>query len=355
MLNLNEFQILLNYAKNNIAYEDFVSACKSKSNPVLNEYISGRISAAEILLSLRDADFINFIGNSGYSKKDIDFIFKTLRDPNSSDFPRIGGLKRFQRYSEKMGLQIIDPIKRVEKIKKLNMDDFLRILSNSNTMLRGNSGFLKVFRLFRGQVGGVAGNVDIIPPKNQLQHFEQHFNQMKKNLTVENLPYYAYMTFIVMIYLHMFKDGNGRTSRIAYYLIRDGTFNENENNSRNSDIDRLHIAINEYSVMKLFRLYGIKKPQDFTITYAYVSKGSEVALSDIKNSIQFLAARKTLLSKGLILDDIETINRNDFIDSDFEGFEENYEMLNDEFYGVILDIASKIYTGKPELVKNAFP
>ncbi|MEI8008442.1 MAG: hypothetical protein WCI00_03300 [bacterium] len=55
---------------------------------------------------------------------------------------------------------------------------------------------------------GIPGDEELEPPEDSNKEFEKVFNEMKKNITEENIKKYAAKIYAGIVFAHMFIDGN---------------------------------------------------------------------------------------------------------------------------------------------------
>lgn len=114
-----------------------------------------------------------------------------------------------------------------EALDEITPDVALKILMHINSQLR-NDKFRKRSEVFSSTMQRVmvesstlGGSKELIAPEPELQRelFEEYLDAIKKTKGKEKK---ALLAFYAINNLHFFIDGNGRTSRAVYYLIRDG-------------------------------------------------------------------------------------------------------------------------------------
>jgi len=159
-----------------------------------------------------------------------------------SEFHRKASYSRFVRFARRMGLDIATPEEKLRWIKTVDVKQFMDIISVSNGLLRGFFRFERWNRRKKiyGTIVGPSGEVELCPPDNPEIEFARFFGVFQKQITIQNMKQYAVMLYMALIFAHVFPDGNGRISRIAYFIITsNGLPDINKINKRNPGVHRM--------------------------------------------------------------------------------------------------------------------
>ncbi len=139
-------------------------------------------------------------------------------------------IDRFERFTELSGLAIEDPSERVDSLKTIGSDQFLDLLSVTNGLVRGEEGFTRWSGKAAMSKVMMNGITDIDPPDNAHEAFGDFLKGLQESIEgPEDLDRAAVETYFAIIGSHMFVDGNGRTARAAYEMIKHGEVPDNQN------------------------------------------------------------------------------------------------------------------------------
>lgn len=122
--------------------------------------------------------------------------------------------ERVIRYLKKIGyFELIKDDKKFEEFfQSLNFDQFKRIVFAFNSLLKNKHTHEKGVSENVVRVGSIMG----VRPELREELFENVFNSLKK---LDNNQDRAMLLYYQLLRLHMFSDGNGRTSRFFYELF----------------------------------------------------------------------------------------------------------------------------------------
>ncbi len=168
---------------------------------------------------------------------------------------------RFVRFARRLGLDIATKEDKVLFIKSTTPEKFLDILSVSSGLLRGIFKFRRWKNHKPGRYAPKSGvyGIDFIPPNNPQVEFKKFFALMQENITVKNIEVWAVKLFYAIIYAHMFRDGNGRLARNAYFImVSDGLLDEKKSSERHDGILNVHTELNRATTYYLLNKEGIK-------------------------------------------------------------------------------------------------
>ena len=108
---------------------------------------------------------------------------------------------------------------KVHRIKQIDYTRFMDILSTINGILIWKDKFQRWKEEISKTIVGIPGDEELEPPEDSNKEFEKIFNEMKKNITEENIKKYAAKIYAGIVFAHMFIDGNWRTARNIYTLM----------------------------------------------------------------------------------------------------------------------------------------
>lgn len=116
-------------------------------------------------------------------------------------------------------------------LEKMSPDDALNFLQHLNSHLR-NEKVSKKSEIYGNGVNRMVvsspiegGEKELIAPDPELQRelFDEYFEAIK---TIDDKDKKAALAYYALNNLHLFSDGNGRTSRAVYYLIKNGNLSD---------------------------------------------------------------------------------------------------------------------------------
>ena len=250
------------------------------------------------------------------------------------------GHGRFTSFMKRLGLEFATPQQIVNWIKSMDCNQFLNILSVSNSFLRG------IFKLakWEGKVKSVVtaqGDIMYLePPENVDNLFRNFFNQMKSSLNEHNLNLWAAKMYVAIVFTHMFADGNGRLARNAYYVMRTGgVLDESKSSNRSGSIAEIAMRINQQAGLSLFAREGIHL-KNFIDAANYRATKEESYWSEVE-SLRYLAAKRILQRrKEWIGNETLILYGNWSKDKQDQLFAE-YQKVLEEWYLETLNVASQ--------------
>lgn len=216
----------------------------------------------------------------------------TNADSPEARVDALGELKRFLSHA---GLEERDPTKRIEWLKNTDPQKILDVLSVINGQLRGT----EKFQRWEGQgvksIVGLGGNsefAEMEPPEHAEKEFEKLIVQIQNEINEENFPTEIAKLYTGIIYSHMFADGNGRTARAIYGLLKNGALPDAEHFAkRNPKITTFANDIDSAAMALLFKHEGVTEKTDGSYRH-YDLTTDGICIDVMTNYLKYLAARR---------------------------------------------------------------
>lgn len=191
-----------------------------------------------------------------------------------------------------------NPQQRVEMLRVLDSETFLDLLSSAN-------GLLQKRKVTRWE--GVAANskvsmldvVDLEPADHAEIPFSMLCEQLKGQISVENLPIWAAKVYIGIIFAHLFPDGNGRLARNTYSFLKTGKLLETSFTSeRPPGIDQFCGQINQAAVWSMLVKEGIVPGESMSEIFDVQLKIDAPIGGSLTDSLRYIAGYRAGLLKG---------------------------------------------------------
>lgn len=190
-----------------------------------------------------------------------------IKNYPSPEEKRLLGHNRLQRfinlYKEITGIpqsqEKISPEQRIEFIKNTDSRKFMKFLGDINSILRESKIEKWNQRAEPVAVTGYNEGYSYIymePPKNSELLFNNFYLDMQKNISPENINEWAAKLYLATVFAHMFNDGNGRTARHIYMLLRNGDLASQQNTlnrSKNVNLDEFCDGVSNVALYKVIR------------------------------------------------------------------------------------------------------
>jgi hypothetical protein len=150
------------------------------------------------------------------------------------------------------------------------------------------------------------GITDIHPPEDAHEEFRTFFDSVKESIHgPEDIDRAAVETYFAVIGSHMFVDGNGRTARAVYELIRHGKVPENQATIIDRQKNSLSAAqrLNVATIHNLFIREGYKHGEDFD-NVDDLAADDQVAQEEffmspgLDSQLKYIAARRVMVMAG---------------------------------------------------------
>ncbi len=215
--------------------------------------------------------------------------------------------ERFLAFLNHVRLDESDPKERVEKLKQMSFGEFMNLLSVANGVLTNRACFRRWSGKAVKSVVSVAysGMLTIEPPDDAEISFEQFFHEMQEKITAENIDLFAVKLYMAIIFSHMFEDGNGRTARHAYSLLKEGhSASLSSTQKRKWEISQVCNQTSLYAMMMCFRDEGIEVDDIATMQNYLVSNDDHYDAGNMSH-LKYLAARRVLGPENVHGDSIE--------------------------------------------------
>ncbi len=276
------------------------------------------------------------------------------RKPDSPENRKdaVGELHRFLRNT---GLEQPDTSKRVEWMKTTSPDKLVDVLSVMNGLLRGE----EKFQRWEGKavksvvsIGGSAEAVDLEPPEHAEQEFTELILKIQTDVQESNMPLQAARLYVGIIFSHMFPDGNGRTARSVYSLIRYGKVPDTDSFvKRSSEIQRCSEAINAGGIALLFQKEGVIEGVNDPFDEYYLTNGG-VSMG-MMDHVKYLAARRVLKATQETVP--EVIELTSLTSEQKTGFDREYAAIRKEFFWMIQELVNHYTPTVLSMLEDAIP
>lgn len=226
---------------------------------------------------------------------------------------------------------ITDPAYRVNFIKQTDPEDFFRLLITANGFLIGKrakwrgEAVKSVVRMGSTQV------VDLEPPDHAEQKFEEFYQQMRVDISPENLAIYSVKLYNAIILAHMFPDGNGRLARNFYSLLRTGNvLNEEKSNNRGKDIAVYAGVISQDAMLQVIHMDDISEKHNLVELeqeYVGVDYGDDPSILGLAKLMKYVAARRVLINHNQFDADQKIIRIDQWPSDLHHEYEEAYQQV----------------------------
>ncbi len=257
-------------------------------------------------------------------------------DPESPE-SRTEGHEFFTKLMRRLGVDAMTPEQRLDWIKNTDAKAFLGILSRGN----GRLAHAEKVQRWEGKgvksVVGFAGNTespDLEPPENAEEDFSALYEQMRREVTPENVKQWAAKLYAATIFAHMFPNGNGRTARYLYALLtREGLPGVELGKERGRIIEELGSSLNIAAMKVVFQKHGFEwDDQRYFATIDHNSMGN-------MDFLKFVAAREVLEEEGVSPDG--SIELTQLKGDQKQKFDERYAKIRKEWYSEVIGIVDK--------------
>lgn len=263
------------------------------------------------------------------------------------DTNRVENFQRFNRFVDlahtifqtSQESDIKNPSHRVDFIKQTEPKDFFRILSVANGLLT-NGKTVK----WRGQavitvVAGMGGStqvVDLEPPDHAEQEFEKFYQQMRADISLENLALYSAKLYTAIILSHMFPDGNGRLARNFYSLLRAGNvLNKDKSSNRGRKIAEYASAVSGEAILQVIHKDNISDNNNlFELENEYigVDYGDDPSIVGFTKLMKYVAARRVLINHSQFDTDQKIIRIDQWSSDLHREYEETYQQVRQQWF-----------------------
>ena len=313
---------------------------------IVKRYLNGMLGKEKFLEWLKE--HAQELMSKGIPKG---YINNLYRADAENEFHRKAAYSKFARFCRKIGLDIATPEDKIIWIKSSSPNQFLDIVSIGNSLLLGLFKFSRWRRDSKADKSkvafGLAGDfVEVDPPDDAHIHFKEFFHRMKRRITTATKDRWAVKLYFAIVFAHMFPDGNGRTSRNAYFILRSnsGLPDEEKALKRSAIIQGASERANITSIIYLVRQEGIRIPMDGNEAAKY--RADEVnaeAYSGDTCILKYLACKRVLQKRGQWNIEMKEIVYGKWDRAMRAEFEEEYQKIRVLWYWTAISLADKYY------------
>lgn len=268
-------------------------------------------------------------------------------------------LDRFERFTEVVGLQIVDPEARIGTIQNMDADKFLDVLAVSNGLLRGE----EKFQRWSGEaaevnVSGAVLGVVLEPPESSHEMFKSFYDKFSSELgtSEHDLQKSAVEMYFAIIGTHMFADGNGRLARAAYHLIKNGKLPEDQSGvlERSKGIAQAAEAVNQGAVKALYDRDGIvtEHLNDVAADDTQEEESPIFVWGGMTQQTKYVAARRVMMRNGEWPEQApEILKIKNWPEDKKQQFNNEYEIVREEWLAAYIDTAGAYAPGLAKLIE----
>lgn len=305
---------------------------------------------------------------------------KKIKTNDESQEARKEGRKNADRYVDLLTKFSEKEINPVDFLKNTEPENIERILKNLNYLLNGLevNEEMKDHEFFSAELkmgDPEFGPTNLSPSKNYQDIFKKNVVEIQNEINEENQKKQFLKIFLLINFLHLFPNGNGRTSRFLYQKLNGCEPMGKTAISRNPEIMRILDDLNERSIASMFKKYNITELKNFDpgetvdttdawdeVAESYKSKayskdGLNYGYADI---LKFLARKKVedkidqdltgnlgykpvdekiSMDKDWGIADVESISRKNIRKQNEAKYEIAYNEIFEEFLDIVLDQA----------------
>ena len=230
------------------------------------------------------------------------------------------GYELFVQFLEKHDIDKMTPEEKVDKIKEMDFDEVMQIVSRINGRLTVRDKVQDWEGKATKSVVGVGAVIELEPPENVEIELEKFYGQMSTNIEVGNVNEWAMKTYFAIIYSHAFGNGNGRTARNVYHLMtEEGIPDKKLAEKRVKDLEFTSRKIKLNAMINMYAKKGITcESYNDLLDYGIVDKDGIGFGSDM-DIVKFLAAREVLMKseysefgKKICLEDLSPMQAEEY-------------------------------------------
>jgi hypothetical protein len=223
-----------------------------------------------------------------------------------------------------------------------------------NGLLRGEEKFQRWEGKAVKAIVGMGGteSVDLEPPEHSEQEFRELVLKIQHDIQESNIPLQAARLFTGIIFAHMFPDGNGRTARSAYSLIRYGELpNEKSLLKRGPDVQRCSEALSAGGIALCFEKEGvIEGANDPFDEYYLTTDGISAGMTD---HLKYLAARRVLIAAQEVAPQVIEFTK--LSPEQKVAFDREYAAIRKEFFWMTQEIVTRYLSTVLPMLEDAIP
>lgn len=214
-------------------------------------------------------------------------------------------------FNELNGEDLSKTDRRLELIKRMGFDTFLRVLAYANGLLReGKPG--RTTDIHESMSVSMVGVSDFESSQNGISHLEQAFNQIKEALRSDNMSHQAAKLYAAIIFTHLFEDANGRLARAAYHFINTGELVDSSKIvDRPSEVMEFAWNLRSTAVLELLSSeldLNLQNNEQFDIwEYVAVDSQEDAMLAQLSSTVRYIAAIRVLKAHNLFNGEKEII------------------------------------------------
>lgn len=269
---------------------------------------------------------------------------------------RVDAHSELKRFLSHTGLEQEDPIKRIAWIKNTSPEKILDLLSVINGQIRG----AKEFQRWAGvgvkstvSLGGNPEFAEMEPPEHAERELTQVIFKMQEEINETNFPTQIAKLYTGIIFSHIFADGNGRTARSVYGLLRHGKLPESTHFAKRSGkIMEIANTLNSAAMALLFHKENVVETTDGAYqNYNLLTEG--ICVDTQMNYLKYLAARRaTHQTRGAAPESIEFTTLSEQQRADFTL---EYERLRKEYFWTVQEVIEKYSKHIIPMIDEAIP
>ncbi len=262
---------------------------------------------------------------------------------SESDELRKEGYELFVAFLKKHGIDGLSQEEKIERIKEMDFDKIMQVISRLN----GRLAFRDKHQEWEGKaakvVVGSTDDPDLEPPENAERGLELFFGNMKQQLNSTNLNEWAVKTYFAIIYSHAFGNGNGRTARNVFYLMRkEGVPPQDLVSRRIPEAEDIRQRVGREAMKRLFIEAGIQLSPDAGQNemdkYIISKEADNFGIQGEMAYLKFLAARRVLQESGMDVSDTKLINISNWDDKKIEMYKRVYSELRKKWFMKIFKV-----------------
>lgn len=213
-------------------------------------------------------------------------------------------IDRLRRFDSLAGLEITDSQDRIEAFKQIEPERFLDLLSVANGLVRDIDTFQRWDGKVKGAIVAFRGmDPEMQPPDNADEQFLDIFKTLQSEIVDEqdSIDKASVQLYFAIIGSHLFSDGNGRTARAAFHLLRNGRLpNDEQVLDRNAaKTGKICDQLNTRVVVDMMIESGL--PREMVLNRDFVAAETSddfIATYGMTQHLKYLAARNLKIAEN---------------------------------------------------------
>lgn len=293
----------------------------------------------------------------------------TLVESAKGTIDRPDDLGRVRQFTRLSRIEIEDPIARAESFKNSDPEQILESISSLNGLLCGKSGLRRWIGAVAMKVSDGRSDSEMESPDNAEEAFFDATRQIQAELDVDNeesLVKASVELYAAIVGAHMFADGNGRTARLAFHLLRYGQMPEADMmilDRESSYTGRLCEDLNELATLRV--MYCAELPKDRCRLRHFTLLDEDSAAADtlgvqygLTRHLKYVAAMRVLLEseeRQLVFEAnppnhlyLSNLGSNERV-----AYEAQYSRIKKEWFNAFVDIAGVKYSQYAEMIESS--